>query len=307
MNPTFAIAALALTFLLNASNAQVAPAPKASAPRLTATDSALPKPPADSSSSNSANMRIEVQQRLDKGTRMSATLSATLPQDPGVPVVPGDSTIKNNNGTKPTWVGTVTGGNQGVAFTIPGIVNGRIVTDVVINGEKTIIPTGVKGKTRFLTLAAFIEDGFGGLKTTGLGEWLANNSYVSPAMLAIPDFTGEDVEDIYYGVDLAVWSARGFAVGEASLGTVYDIVNGLSSFFPGFVFSAGPITYNEVGFVASTPFSGIATLDAYTLVAAVPEPGTVTLVGIAVALIVFGRRWRERRVHRGGICSTASI
>lgn len=275
------LAACLLVFQTQVAFGQASPTP-----RLTATTGANQPIRPDSSVQSNNFPNISVQKAMPVGDTMTATLSTSRADPPGGP---GriDIAITNANGSVPTWTGTPQGGTQGMSFFTNGIVNGNVVSDIEINGVRTPVRPNLNIKTGYLTIAAFLPDGAGGINGAPLGDWLRGHGFNDPSMLAFPDFYGAD-DTLYVGVDLAQWASEGFNFDATMFDRDFSVNAGRSSALPGFFFSSTALTFTETGWRTVSVYSGVATLDSMVLVGAVPLPGTTSLVALG-ALLMLGR------------------
>jgi hypothetical protein len=204
---------------------------------------------------------IRVKQILPVGDMMTLVLTTD-----------NNQIIKNNDGSTPTAKCTILEATKGVSIPIFPTVNGKIVKDITQTHSSPNIPSGT------LQLAAFQNNNLGGLEPVGISEWLTDNSFVGSNSLTVPDFIASST-DLYYAVDLSVWSSSGFPVYETLFGTQFNIINGTSVALPGFLFSNIPLSYinNGNGWETTSLFSGTVTLDSLHALEAstVPEPSTI--------------------------------
>ena len=231
----------------------------------------------DFANSNSTAGRFIVdQQGLSPGETMAATFTYKV----GPPGAEVERFILDPvSGNKVTCSATVAVGSTSVFFGIFGFLNGNTVGDM----HQTHSNSGVNGTLEF---AAFAPSPFGGLQELGLASWLMVNSFIDSAVITVPDFISVGV-DLFYGVVLAVWSVSGFDIDSSLFGTDFTIINGESSLLPGFTFSINPLVNGNNGWETSTPFSGTARLDSlHALSVNIPEPSTLLLVGLAIAVLM---------------------
>lgn len=234
--------------------------------------------PPDSSGMTRANPAIHVKQRLPVGDTMSATLTAN------------NVVIKNKDGTVPEYRGTVLRGFDGIEFTAPGVVNGKVVTDINQTHSDPSVGNGVLSVAAFKKQEDRTEDASG---FEGLGRWLSMNGYTSDNALGVPDFIISG--DIFYGVDLSIWETAGFSELESRLGQTFTITNGRSDALPGFLFGTSAMFFNGDGWETASLFTGTVTLDSYHEFS-VPEPTSMSLFGIAA--VAFLARRKTSKVNK---------
>ena len=228
--------------------------------------------PPNSIGSTRTNPSIHVKQRLPVGDTMTANITAN-----GV-------VIKNKDGTVPEYRGTVPRGFDGIEFTMPGIVNGQVVTDIFQKHSNPSVGNGI------LAVAAFKKEkdlAKESVEFEGLGRWLVENGYTGGNPLSVPDFI--IAGDIFYGVDLSIWGTAGFSDMESRLGQTFTITNGRSDALPGFLFGTSAMFFNGDGWETASLFSGTVTLDSYHEFD-VPEPASISLFGIAVIAFMARRK-----------------
>lgn len=228
-------------------------------------------------SNNVVSPRFEVdQQGLTPGDTMTATFTYKV----GAAGAEVERFIVDPvSGNKVTCSATVAAGSTSIFFGIFGFLNGHTIGDL----HQTHSNSGFNGT---LELAAFVPSPSGVLQEVGLANWLLLNSMSNSTALSIPDFITVGM-DLFYGVDLAVWSVRGFNVDASQFGTDFSIINGESPLLPGFTFSTDPLVNGNNGWETSTPFSGTAKLDSlHALKVKISEPNTSLLVGLAIAALV---------------------
>jgi hypothetical protein len=104
-----------------------------------------------------------------------------------------------------------------------------------------------------------------------------------------------DGDVLYSLVDLNVYLN---SIPNIEMGDTFDIIDGLVAGLPGMMFSTTPFGFDESsGFDRGTPFSGAGETDATHEVAAVPEPSSISLVGLGLAVFLISRR-RQAEVTR---------
>src|SRR5262249_35086420 len=102
--------------------------------------------------------------------------------------------------------------------------------------------------------------------------------------IRIPDLYAGDV--LYSAVNLQVFAP---AHVNFELGDVFSIVNGVSPQLPGMVFGTQPINRDESNpddFLNPAPFTGMG--EASTLHQIIPEPATLTLLGVGALVLLVG-------------------
>jgi hypothetical protein len=224
--------------------------------------------PFDSGSFTRKNPAIHVKQRLPVGDTMRATVTAN------------NVIIKNKDGTIPEYQGTVPRGEEGISFTLPGIANGKVVTDIHQQHTDPSIGTGILEVAAFKNGQGFAEDV---VEAVGLGEWLSTNGYTESDALTVPDFMASS--DIFYGVDLSIWGPGGFSVNDSLLGQTFIITNGRSAALPGFLFGTSALFAGANGWETASRFSGTVTLDSYHEFS-VPEPTSAALFGLGTFALI---------------------
>ena len=225
---------------------------------------------------SSSNTRVYIDQRLPVGDTMTATFTSNGETIYGV---------DENGAPAPVYcTATVGVGTTGIFFGLWGVINGHTVTD----GYQTHTHDGLNGTLQF---AAFTPASDGG-GAAPLESWLEESGYVGTAAFTIPDFI--TTMDLFYGVDLSVWSVSGFAIDDSLLGSGFNIVNGFSDLLPGFVFSTDPLIYTPFGWETSSAFSGAVTLDSYhSMSILIPEPNTFALFGLSIGLLMMFMKKRK--------------
>jgi PEP-CTERM motif len=79
-----------------------------------------------------------------------------------------------------------------------------------------------------------------------------------------------------------------------SLGQQFNVVNGVVAGLSGMKFATGDFTFDPAtGFTGGTPYTGIAVAETAHVFPSVPEPETLTLLGIGAALIAVKRSFRQ--------------
>ncbi|MCC6675767.1 MAG: hypothetical protein IT436_01360 [Phycisphaerales bacterium] len=109
-------------------------------------------------------------------------------------------TIRNGDGQEVRSGGTA---SPDVSATVPGVINGRQVNDMMTVMGKP----GDPADPGIMRLGAF----FGGVMTPSIGGWLRDNGYSSDSPIALPQFLRTDFPIVYYGVDLAAVGPAGLA------------------------------------------------------------------------------------------------
>lgn len=137
-----------------------------------------------------------------------------------------------------------------------------------------------------------------GVMVDSLWGWLRHNGYVANNYIFQPDFFLMGGGDVYFAVDLAALGAAGKAfVDTWALGSLFSInASGGLDDMPLYMFSSTPFDYTAgSGWTGGTPLAvGTAlSFDAFHQTSAVPEPGTLLLVGIA-----FAGAWLNQRKRR---------
>lgn len=219
----------------------------------------------------SAGRDINITQRLRANDTMSITFSS------------GNNfneLIRNADGTPVRCSGTTTTAFTGVTLVMPSIMNGKKVTD--LHQSHSGSPVGT------LELAAFVDVG-GNVEKAGIGDWLIEKGYVGGNELTVPDFSS-NASTLFYGVDLSIWTLRGFVIDDLLLGQTFNILNGVSTLLPGILFSPDALTLGASGWESTNLFSGVVTLDSFHIMFAVPEPATALLVAIALVGVASSRR-----------------
>lgn len=213
--------------------------------------------------------------------------------------------IKNANGSSPFWKCDNSMGGRGFTDTFDTLahvtqINNKNLTD--IRQRTKYNPAGT------LQAAAFDVDG----SMLQLGPWLYDSGFVDRP-LGIPDFSSPTEPELFFGVSLEDWALEGFVMSEGSLGSIYQVADGvatsrisgggptasqLSSFF----LSAAELTpaagggWMGVGYTGTTELFGWHELRG---VAPVPEPGAVILVLTGLATIGLGRLLSRRGRGKG--------
>jgi hypothetical protein len=103
--------------------------------------------------------------------------------------------------------------------------------------------------------------------------------------VAFPLLSSMDGADFYSLVDLSVFPMT--SPPAMNLGDVFSISNGQSTALPGMFFSSTPFDLDSVSGLLFTPFSGDALVVGQNTLAAIPEPGTLSLLlagGIVMSL-----------------------
>ena len=236
-------------------------------------------PPPDSIADNINGVQfksIRIRQRLPLGDTMIATFTSG-----GVP-------IRNQDGSIPAFVGTVIQqGNliyQGLSFTVSGVLNGLPITDINQEHSDPSIGSGT------LQIGAFQNTGSGNLQITPLSSWLSDNSLIGDNTITVADFISANT-DIFYGVNFYTLATNGLVIDDSFLGQSFNIINGISTSFPEYIFSNSPLSIGTNGWESASPFSGLVTLDSLHEFSVVPEPTTLALFLIGLFIFI-GKRFQ---------------
>ena len=207
----------------------------------------------------------------------------------------GGKRIENADGSIVQYSKSVPTGNDDVNFSIPGIINGKKVTDATQRTGKGRDP-GTLSFSIFDDNKMMIQD--------SLSSWLMNNSYNSEDTgLFMPDFfpdPSSGVDEVFYGADMDELTGAGKSFVDNTAFDQTFSVGSLSSMLPGYVFSSTPLDYVPGQGWVGTPLDAGMQLSyvAYHDVYAVPEPSMLILTSLAlIGAYVVCRR--ENRVCVG--------
>jgi hypothetical protein len=236
----------------------------------------------DSIESTRQNRGITVHQTLPVGDRMTAFFTYDT-----------NKRIINANGSAPYIAGTVAPTKSGIEFFVPGLMNGKKITDIdqehtdknLRNGTISIGAFQSSGTERISQ-----PTGISNAQEAVLEDWLIQNGYTGENELSMPDFTSG--EDIYYGVDLATWAPAGIAISSLSLGQTFDVVNGFAAALPGYYFSTGALTVGPSGWTSDSALTGTVTYDSFHSVSETPEPATIFMLISGLGMIFFTNKKR---------------
>lgn len=200
----------------------------------------------------------------------------------------GGKRIENADGSIVQLSQSVPAGNNSVNFRIPGIINGKKVTDATQQTGKGRDPG---------TLSFSVFDDSEMMTQDSLSSWLMSHSYNSEDTgLFMPDFfpdPSSGVNEVFYGADMhdLLDAGRSFVNSTAFDQTLS--VGSLSAMLPGYVFSSTPLDYVPGQGWVGTPLDPGMQLSyvAYHDVYAVPEPAAFLLA----VLSVFGAAGLRRR------------
>jgi hypothetical protein len=156
----------------------------------------------------------------------------------------------------------------------------QTITDVT---QFTRLPNAA---TSILQIAAFVPSG-GDFQIFPLITYVQNNLAIG-VKLSIPDLFADTDGDGVLGIGDTLYSALNLAdfldaSVNFSFGDTYSIVNGASLLLPGMLFGTQqivPNASNPTGYDNPAPWTGTVVALASHAIVAIPEPGTILLLGI---------------------------
>lgn len=156
----------------------------------------------------------------------------------------------------------------------------QTITDVT---QFTRLPNAA---TSILQIAAFVPSG-GDFQISPLITYVQNNLAIGVA-LSIPDLFADTDGDGVLGIGDTLYSTVNLADFLAAsvnfnFGDTYSIANGTSLLLPGMLFGTQqivPNASNPTGYDNPAPWTGTAVALASHGIVAIPEPGTILLLGI---------------------------
>lgn len=198
--------------------------------------------------------------------------------------------IRNEDGSIVQYSGVVQEGSDSVIFDIPGIINGKKVT----NARQR---TSLLDDPGTLYFSVFDDNGL--MTTDSLSNWLLTNDYINTRELFMPDFFPVGDGDVYYGVnweDLIDNEGKLF-VDSFSFGDTFTIDSmGLLPELPMYTFSSTPLTYQPGEGWVGTPLTSGTELEYvafHATSATVPEP-TTTLGLLAIGTLGVGSTLKHK-------------
>lgn len=191
--------------------------------------------------------------------------------------------IKNSDGKEVTYSKTILPPSDKVRFTLPGIANGKKVTDAE---QKTGKPGDPEDPG---TLYFSVFDSSRVMTDKSLSNWLLSHGYVGDTQIFMPDFFIVGGTELYYGVN---WEELGTAgetfVNNYIFGKRFSIDSfGAVPELSMYTFSSTPLNYVAGTGWSGTPLPSNTQVEyvAFHSANAVPEPGSLALV--AVGLVSF--------------------